>query len=104
MNSDSQENTVHCATHGSKGVAIVCMHLFDCLSHRTVSALGFNEFSPTPEDPEPVALCNHCEAVRVSEGIWNDRVDQQASIRVLCVECFSLLRRMTHLGDGRVDA
>jgi hypothetical protein len=104
MNSDSQQETVHCATHGSKGVAIVCMHLFDCLSHRTVSALGFNEFSPTPDDPEPVALCDHCEAVRLSEGIWNDRVDQQASIRVLCVECFSLLRRATHLGDGRVDA
>lgn len=95
---------IHCALHGSTSVAIVCTHLFDALSRRTVSALGFHEFSPTPEDPDPVALCNQCESVRIAEGIWNDRVDQQAHIRVLCLDCFGLLRRMAHLGDGRVDA
>jgi hypothetical protein len=104
MGGEPHGRTIHCGTHGSKDLAIVCTHLFDALSHRRVSAVGFHEFSPTPDDPEPVALCDQCELLRISEGIWNDRVDQQAGIRVLCVDCFALLRRMAQTGEGRVDA
>jgi hypothetical protein len=104
MESEPQARTIHCEAHGYTGLAIVCMHLFDALSHRQVSGVGFHEFLPTPDDPEPVALCDQCESLRIFEGIWNDRVDQQAGIRVLCVECFAFLRRMARLGNGSIDA
>jgi hypothetical protein len=104
MESYAQPQTVHCATHGTQGLAFVCTHLFDALSRRNVASVGFQEFVPTPENPEPVALCNECEAVRVHEGIWNEKVDRLTQIRVLCLGCFDFVRRMAQRGDDILDA
>ena len=95
---------VECATHGPQPLGLVCAHIFDALSSQTVHVVGFHEYEPTVDDPEPVALCADCEALFCAEGDWTDRVDFQVNLRVLCLECFSGARRMAAREAGGHDA
>jgi hypothetical protein len=104
MESSASEHTVDCMAHGVQQLALVCTHILEALSSRTLAAVGFHEFAPTAEDPEPIALCNDCESVRCAEGVWNDRVDQQVQLGVLCLECFDGARRMASRRVGSCDA
>ena len=104
MADSASARTANCTEHGSQPLALVCVHILDALSRGTVSSVGFEEYAPTEEDPEPVALCDSCEAVFREEGIWNDRLDGQVQLKVLCLGCFDGARRMSARQKGGRDA
>jgi len=95
---------VDCASHGPQPIGLVCTHIFAALVNQLVHVVGFQEYEPSPDGPEPVALCDDCEALFRSEGEWSDRVGSEVALRVLCLECFSGARRMAARERGGHDA
>jgi hypothetical protein len=82
-----KDRVVKCGTHGNAGPAIVCCHI-----RLETDAVGFNEEPVTPEEPEPMAWCDHCETMRAEIGEWTDQVDKFADMRVVCEICYMRLR------------
>jgi hypothetical protein len=95
---------VECIAHGPQPLGLVCTHIYDALSSQTVHVVGFQEYEPTTEDPEPVALCGDCESFFRAEGVWTDLVTSQVKLRMLCLECFGGARRMAAREAGGHDA
>ena len=82
------DKKVECGEHGRREPAFVCQHLIDG------TAAGFH-WGQDDEDPDrvcPDAWCDACEAVRRSEGGWNDRSEAFARVRLLCDGCYERVR------------
>ncbi len=89
------DKKVECGEHGRREPAFVCQHLIDG------TAAGFH-WGQDDEDPDrvcPDAWCDACEAVRRSEGGWNDRSEAFARVRLLCDGCYERVRERNWIQD-----
>jgi hypothetical protein len=90
------EQTVKCATHGTRDATYVCRHLAS-----GVVGSGFH-LGVDPEEPDelwPVAWCDACERVFDSEGEWNARTEAFLRIRLLCDACYQTVRERNWMQD-----
>ncbi len=79
---------VECSRHGQCTAAYVCQHL------AAGQDLGFH-WGYDPEDPfnpYPDAWCDSCEAVVTKLGEWTDDAAAAAGIKVVCSECYAVIR------------
>jgi hypothetical protein len=83
-----KNNYVECDLHDFRRRAFVCKHL------NNKTKVGFEEAFETFEDMELLedddfqAWCTECEAVRQTEGEWNDKSMEFAAIKVVCEKCY----------------
>jgi len=87
------DRTVECETHGTRTSAIVCCHLL----RGTDLVLGFVEDND-PDDP--LAWCNDCEQMYLSEQGWTDALKEFADLKVVCDACYANLKAL-HSADVR---
>ena len=90
------DRKISCGTHGSVGAAFVCGHL---VNKEAVAPLGFNEPELDPDDTEPQAWCDACEAVVERDGEWNEGNEAFADIKLVCEFCFARLRALHDHAD-----
>ena len=83
--------TIHCERHGNRRKAYVCDHLFHG------EALGFYSSTPSSADPHPDAWCVSCEDIRLAHGGWNDESEALIKIRLVCGDCYELIRSLNTL-------
>lgn len=86
-----KDKYVACDVHNSGRTAFVCQHLINS------EYLGFNEAFDfelsIEEDDDYQAWCNECEKVRAKEGEWNDESIAFADIKVVCEECYFVIKK-----------
>ncbi len=89
MTDTNDMNTkVECDEHGSCEAAYVCQHLMKG------EDLGFNVgySDEEPDELYPDAWCDECEAVRATEGEWNEASATFADIKLVCAGCYANIR------------
>ena len=77
---------VQCSRHGLKPRAYVCEHLCGGLEQ------GFVASTENPDNPYPDAWCGACERIRLAHGGWNEASEQHISIRLVCGDCYELIK------------
>ncbi len=85
-------DTIECEEHGTCETALVCCHLADSLDNE---AVGFYQsyIDLFAEKYEYNAWCKSCETSFAQVGYeWNDLLEKQADIKVLCMACFEDLK------------
>ena len=89
-----KDKYVECEAHEYRRIAFVCKHL----NHKT--KVGFQEAFETFEDMELLedddfqAWCDECEVVRQSEGKWNEKIMNFASIKLICEKCYFEMKEL----------
>ncbi len=91
-----QEKYIKCDLHESGRVAFVCQHLLND------NNAGYHEaFDSEPEvddDDDYQAWCDECEKARLKEGGWNDVSMAVAQIKVVCDECYFVIKERNKKG------
>ena len=83
--------TVQCAEHGVQGRAIACQHTIASLYDEVPRGLYWT----TTEEGDTNAYCSACEQYRVNAGgDWPDDCNDILKVQVLCMECFTRLKRL----------
>lgn len=73
----------------------MCQHLL------AGSKLGFNwgRDGDSPDEWCPDAWCDACEAIVDAEGEWTERAEGFAGIKLICSECYEIVRERNWLHD-----
>jgi hypothetical protein len=89
--------TVQCKTHGLQPQAMVCQHIVTGRLAR--ERVGFFWTNQDPGNPRPDAWCADCQRrVNKTSGEWIGEALQHLEPRILCGECYDLVKRF-HLGE-----
>ena len=89
-----KDKYVECEAHEYRRIAFVCKHL------NNKTKVGFQEAFETFEDMELLedddfqAWCDECEVVRQSEGEWNEKTMNFASIKLICEKCYFEMKEL----------
>lgn len=81
---------VECCKHGLQQATFVCQHLSQSL--KTGNPCGFH--CADPEELRSDAWCDECNEVLILEGEWNDKSAKFAGVKLLCGQCYDLVRSM----------
>ncbi len=87
---NQEDKKVICATHGECEEAYVCQHL------NLTDPIGFIQ-AYDPDNPEIEILnawCNECDKILLEEGEWNDKSENFAKIKLVCSECFIIMKNL----------
>ncbi|MFL5242350.1 MAG: DUF2199 domain-containing protein [Gemmataceae bacterium] len=77
--------TVSCDCHGESYATFVCKHL--------AKGFGLGFFcADQPGDPQPDAWCGACQRVLEKEGVWNDRSESFADVKLVCAGCYTTIK------------
>jgi hypothetical protein len=89
-NNLKEKYTVTCGIHGARRPAFVCRHLSK--DKYTGFHEPFESDASVDADEELQAWCDECEKVRLREGEWNDVSEAFANIRLICDQCFFVIK------------
>lgn len=84
MNDESE--TISCDEHGESQATFVCEHLIA----EPVQRWHCN--APSEDNRWPDAWCEKCDAEFLKEGEWNENNEKNVRIKLLCAECYELLK------------
>lgn len=87
MANDEDGLWIECRRHGRSRCAVVCTHHLEARTH----AVGFVDISPAPDDLQ--AWCDACERLFVAEGEMTAAFLAFNHARVVCAQCFDLIRQ-----------
>jgi hypothetical protein len=74
-----------CRVHGQGYATFVCQHL--------VAGKGRGFYFGDDEDVRPDAWCGECDArLEHNDGEWNDEIEALAGVKLLCSNCYDLVR------------
>ncbi|WP_245589263.1 DUF6882 domain-containing protein [Chitinimonas koreensis] len=82
IDTDDENDTVNCSTHGSSQMAFVCRHLAENPVQR------WHCRCPEEANPWPDAWCDECNVAFEREGEWNENNEGVADIKLLCSGCY----------------
>lgn len=84
--SNREPKLIDCTTHGAGFQAFVCQHLI---------SNPVQEWHSKERDKKnkwPDAWCGACDVFFQQEGEWNDKNESNLKIKILCHQCYELLR------------
>jgi hypothetical protein len=94
----SENETVHCESHGTQPETFVCQHVVSGLISR--ERVGFFWTTYDPENPRPDAWCAECEdRVRATDGEWVGEAEKHLKAKILCGVCYDLAKEF-HMGGN----
>lgn len=93
MASDTRK--IDCSMHGSQDTAFVCQHLAGCLEDG--EPCGFY-YPPEDDSPRPDAWCDACnDFLEREDWEWTDEAEEFASVKLLCGQCYDLIRNINQI-------
>ena len=82
---------INCPQHGTQHLAVVCQHTIESL----YDSLPRGLWVATDKSGDINAYCNECEVYRNrSGGDWPSDCDNILKVKILCLECFALVRKI----------
>ena len=91
-------NKVECGEHGQRDATFVCQHLAEGAENLGFN-VGYDEDDPDAHYPD--AWCGDCEKAWQAEGEWNDKSEAFAQIKVVCSDCYELIRSNNWKQDNK---
>lgn len=88
-----KKETVHCAVHGDGIPCYVCNHI--------CSQMGKGFFCADPANPLSEAWCAECEKIIEKEGEWTKRALESAYFRLVCDQCYPVIKERNRLYSVR---